>query len=204
MENLSHKARTRQRILDEAASAMRVLGTEGIGVAALMKRAGLTHGGFYAHFSSRDELVAETINHIFTQLQATLRQHLSGKEAKASLRDFIDYYLSDEVRLAPEQGCPLPALSGEAARLPTAARSRFDCGVQSMHQLIASRLQQSGEAESEAMASSALAELIGAMSLARACPDEERASQMLAVSRQSLKQRLNLLSLTQENDERNN
>ncbi|MCU5771704.1 TetR/AcrR family transcriptional regulator [Erwiniaceae bacterium BAC15a-03b] len=193
MEHLSHKARTRQRILDEAASAMRVLGTEGIGVAALMKRAGLTHGGFYAHFRSRDELVAETIDHIFAQSQAALAATLNEPDAKIALRAFIDLYLSDKVRLAPEQSCPLPALSGEAARLPEAARARFDCGVQYMHQLIRSRLHQRGESDADVMATSALAELIGAMSLARACPDEQRAAQMLASSRHSLKQRLHLL-----------
>ncbi|MBP2168344.1 TetR/AcrR family transcriptional repressor of nem operon [Erwinia toletana] len=193
MDNLSHKARTRQRILDEAASAMRVLGTEGIGVAALMKRAGLTHGGFYAHFSSRDELVAHTIDHIFAQSQAALAATLNEPDAKVALRAFIDAYLADRVRLAPEQSCPLPALSGEAARLPEAARVRFDCGVQYMQQLISTRLQQNGESDADAMASSALAELIGAMALARACPDEQRAAQMLVSSRHNLKQRLHLL-----------
>ncbi|MFS2221134.1 TetR/AcrR family transcriptional regulator [Pantoea sp. B65] len=194
MENLNHKARTRQRILDEAASAMRVVGTEGIGVASLMKRAGLTHGGFYAHFASRDDLVAHTIDHIFEQSLAALAATLNEPDAKTALREFIDIYLSDKVRLAPEQSCPLPALSGEAARLPAAARARFDHGVQYLQQLISARLQQSGEADADAMATSALAELIGAMSLARACPDEQRAAQMLAGSRQSLKQRLHLLS----------
>ena len=65
MEKQSSKAQTRQRILDEAARVMRETGTEGIGVAALMKRVGLTHGGFYAHFASREELVEEVLKHIF-------------------------------------------------------------------------------------------------------------------------------------------
>lgn len=193
MENLSHKARTRQRILDEAASVMRVVGTDGIGVAALMKRAGLTHGGFYAHFASRDELVTETIGHIFKKSQATLAATLEKPDAKAALRAFIDVYLSDVVRLTPEKSCPLPSLSGEAARLPEAARARFDEGVQYLRQRISQRLQQSGVADAEALATSALCEMIGAMALARACPDEQRAAQMLVNSRHSLKQRLNLL-----------
>lgn len=192
MDNLNHKARTRQRILDEAASAMRVLGTEGIGVAALMKRAGLTHGGFYAHFSSRDDLVVQTLNHIFEQSLASLAAILHEPDAQIALSDFIDAYLSDAVRNAPELSCPVPALSGEAARLPLAARARFDEGVQALHHLIQARLQQRGHTDAEMLAMSALAEMTGAMALARACPDNTRASQMLAVSRQSLKQRLQL------------
>lgn len=192
MDNLNHKARTRQRILDEAASAMRVLGTEGIGVAALMKRAGLTHGGFYAHFSSRDDLVVQTLNHIFEQSLASLAAILHEPDAQIALSDFIDAYLSDAVRNAPELSCPVPALSGEAARLPHAARARFDEGVQALHHLIRARLQQRGHTDAEMLAMSALAEMIGAMALARACPDDTRASQTLAVSRQSLKQRLQL------------
>ncbi|WP_437609288.1 TetR/AcrR family transcriptional regulator [Erwinia sp. V71] len=193
MDNLSHKARTRLRILDEAASAMRVLGTEGIGVATLMKRAGLTHGGFYAHFSSRDDLVVQTLNHIFEQSLTSLATILHEPDAQTALCDFIDAYLSDTVRNAPEQNCPLPALSGEAARLPQEARARFDQGVQGLHQLICSRLQQRGQDDAETLAMSALAEMIGAMSLARACPDDARAAQILAISRHSLKQRLQLL-----------
>lgn len=192
MDNLNHKARTRQRILDEAASAMRVLGTEGIGVAALMKRAGLTHGGFYAHFSSRDDLVVQTLNHIFEQSLASLAAILHEPDAQIALSDFIDAYLSDAVRNAPELSCPVPALSGEAARLPQAARARFDEGVQALHHLIRARLQQHGHTDAEMLAMSALAEMTGAMALARACPDDTRASQMLAVLRQSLKQRLQL------------
>ncbi|MGJ8710361.1 TetR/AcrR family transcriptional regulator, partial [Pantoea agglomerans] len=67
MEKQSSKAHTRQRILDEAARVMRETGTEGIGVAALMKRVGLTHGGFYAHFTSREELVEEVLKHMFAE-----------------------------------------------------------------------------------------------------------------------------------------
>ncbi len=192
MDNLNHKARTRQRILDEAASAMRVLGTEGIGVAALMKRAGLTHGGFYAHFSSRDDLVVQTLNHIFEQSLAALAEILHEPDAQTALGDFIDAYLSDDVRNAPEMSCPLPALTGEAARLPQAARVRFDEGVQGLHHLIQARLQQCGHDDAEMLAMSALAEMIGAMALARACPDVTRAMQILTLSRQSLKQRLQL------------
>ena len=60
-----HKARTRERILDEAASAIRAAGPQGVSVGGLMKKAGLTHGGFYAHFGSKDDLVAEAIGHMF-------------------------------------------------------------------------------------------------------------------------------------------
>lgn len=191
-EVITHKERTRQRILDEAAAIMRVVGTEGIGVAALMKRVGLTHGGFYAHFTSRDDLVANVIDRMFNETGERLNALSSLPEGAARLTRLIDLYLSPEARNAPEHNCPMPSLAGEASRLPDEARARFTLGIQEMQALIARSLQVMGHAQPQSLASSAQAELIGAMALARAIQDDAVAEQLLADSRSQLKRRLGL------------
>jgi TetR/AcrR family transcriptional repressor of nem operon len=191
-EVITHKERTRQRILDEAAAIMRVVGTEGIGVAALMKRVGLTHGGFYAHFTSRDDLVANVIDRMFNETGERLNALSPLPEGAARLTRLIDHYLSPEARNAPEHNCPMPSLAGEASRLPDEARARFTLGIQEMQALIARSLQSMGHAQPQSLASSAQAELIGAMALARAIQDDVVAEQLLADSRSQLKRRLGL------------
>ncbi|WP_418162718.1 TetR/AcrR family transcriptional regulator [Pantoea vagans] len=188
MEKQSSKAQTRQRILDEAARVMRETGTEGIGVAALMKRVGLTHGGFYAHFASREELVEEVLKHMFAEAD-TFKPAQSVTQPAQQLADFIDSYLSEAHRNSPAQGCPLAALVSEVAHLPQPARQIFAQGFSTMHARLTQLLRELGWTEADTLASSMMAEMIGAMALARACPDAEQASLLLQRSRAALKQR---------------
>src|SRR5712672_826218 len=124
-----HKERTRQRVLSEAAAAIRTHGPDGIGVAALMSKAGLTHGGFYAHFKSKDDLVAQAISRMFEDSKAMFLRSTEGREPTEGLARFLDYYLSPRPRDEATRGCPLPRLSGELARLPIPARERFAAGA---------------------------------------------------------------------------
>lgn len=188
----THKERTHARILDEAAAAMRLDGPDGISVAALMKRAGLTHGGFYAHFPSRDALVTEAIERMFQDSRRILDDRLTQREAAEGVAGLIDWYLSEAIRSAPDQGCPLPALSGGAARMPEAARGRFNQGVAYFQRALATAFDALGLPEPEMTARSVLAELVGAMALARAASDEAAGNEILRSSRQLLKTRLGL------------
>jgi len=188
MEKQSSKAHTRRRILDEAARVMRETGTEGIGVAALMKRVGLTHGGFYAHFTSREELVEEVLKHMFAEAD-TLKPAESVTQPAQQLADFIDSYLSEAHRNSPAQGCPLAALVSEVAHLPQPTRQIFAQGFSTMHASLTQLLSELGWTEADTLASSMMAEMIGALALARACPDAEQASLLLQRSRAALKQR---------------
>lgn len=190
---LSHKERTRARILEEAAKAMREHGTDGIGVAAMMKRAGLTQGGFYAHFASRDDLVACAIDRMFEDSKAMIARHLDGKEPGEGLAMLIDHYLSERARLMPERTCPIPSLSSEAARLPQDARARFNKGVERLEQAIVARLTHLGRNEPEALGASVLAEMVGTVTRARAMEDQGKASEFLASARRGIKTRLGLL-----------
>ena len=191
-EASTQKERTRARILDAAARAMREHGPDGIGVAALMKRAGLTHGGFYAHFENRDDLVAHAVDRMFADSADMLERHLNAGDVRQGLGALIDLYLSDEQRLAADQGCPLPGLSGSAARLPTAARHRLTDGITAFRVALERALDALGAHEPAALASSVLSELVGAMALARALDHSDAASATLAASRDQIKRRLGL------------
>ena len=192
MDKLSHKARTRQRILDEAARVMRECGTESIGVASLMKRVGLTHGGFYAHFDSREALVQAVIAEMFTDSAQRMQPLWQQSDPAERLNTLIDYYLSETHRDSPAEGCPMPALVSEVGHLSDEAKAIFTQGVASMLQRLSELLAEIGQREAEALASSLLAEMVGALALARACPDKALSATMLARSRQALKRRTGL------------
>jgi TetR/AcrR family transcriptional repressor of nem operon len=191
---MTHKERTRARILDEAAQAMREHGHAGIGVASLMKRAGLTHGGFYAHFSDRNDLVAAAIDRMFEDSASMLARHLEQDDARGGLASLIDYYLSDSHRERVAKGCPIAALGSEAGRLPSAARERFEAGLERFQAAISKALRNLGFSDPDEQASSTVAEMVGALMLARATRDARTAGLMLAHSRERLKQRLGLIA----------
>lgn len=185
----AHKIKTRARILEEAALAIRTHGVHGVSVAELMKRAGLTHGGFYAHFESRDDLVAHAIDRMFEDNAAMAAHHL---ENGAGLGAMIDYYLSDSAYRNIATGCPIPSLASEVSRMPLAVRDHFESGINRFRDSIAASLSLHDDMERSALANSILAELVGAMTLARAMPEEATALTYLAASKARLKARLGL------------
>jgi len=198
-EESTHKQRTRARILDVAASAMREHGHQGIGVANLMKRAGLTHGGFYAHFKDRDDLVAAAVERMFEDSKAMLARHFRSGDPRGSLIRLIDYYLSDDHRRKIATGCPAAALGSEAARLPAAGREQFEVGLAHFRSVIRGALVELGSDHPDAAASSIVAEMVGALALSRAIADETESRAVLQRSREQLKQRLGLLEQSDGN-----
>jgi TetR/AcrR family transcriptional repressor of nem operon len=185
-----HKARTRARILREAAKAIRSEGPHRIRVAGVMSRAGLTHGGFYAHFSSKDNLVAEAISQMFQDSAASFDRVVADRSPVDALCAFIDYYLSSSHRDARDTGCPLAALATDLPRLKTSARARFADGVARLTSMLEEWFEALGAADPSAEAASMLAELVGAIGLARAVPSREQSNAILAHSRTMLKRRL--------------
>jgi TetR/AcrR family transcriptional repressor of nem operon len=188
---LTHKERTRARILDEAAKALREHGHEGVGVAALMKRAGLTHGGFYAHFKNRDDLVAAAVERMFVDSRAMVSRYLDHGSPRDGLIGLIEYYLSEGHRDRIAKGCPIAALSSEAVRFPAAAKEQFEDGLNRFRQAIAEALREIGAPNPEGLASSTVAEMVGALTLARSMP-REASNTLLATSREQIKRRLGL------------
>ena len=187
-----HKQKTREKVLDAAAEAIRLEGPHKVGVAEVMTRAGLTHGGFYAHFKSKDDLVACAIGHMFDTSAVRRLDSLKDRPPAAALAAYLDFYLSEAHRDARTTGCAMPALAADLPRLPAAAQQTFAAGVQRLIGRIAGLLTATGSTDAETLASSMIAEMVGALSLARAEPDRDRSNLMLERSRRILKQRLDL------------
>src|SRR5262249_23668199 len=107
----SRKQQTHDRILDTAARVLRDSGFYGVGVGDIMKKAGLTHGGFYAHFASREALLAEALERAGQDSQLRLQKSIAAGEAKgiSPFQSLVESYLSDRHLKAPEAGCPVAA-----------------------------------------------------------------------------------------------
>jgi TetR/AcrR family transcriptional regulator, transcriptional repressor for nem operon len=185
-----HKARTRARLLQEAAATLRAVGPNGIGIAGLMAKVGLTHGGFYAHFKSKDDLVAAAVDGMFGDSRAMFESRTQGHTPADGLARYIDAYLSAQHRDRTDHGCPLPCLSGELARLPGPARDRFAQGASGLARQIAGLLEKLGTPDAEPAAVSMVSEMVGALALARVEPDRDQSDRILRASREGLKRRL--------------
>nr|WP_246352474.1 TetR/AcrR family transcriptional regulator [Sphingomonas xinjiangensis] len=152
----------------EASREIRAKGPDHVTVAAVMKRAGLTHGGFYSHFASRDALVVEAIDAMFEDALRLSRAVEAKTEPRVALLDYIDIYLSRAHRDARERGCPLPALSGDLARAGPAARDRFTAGLAVLTERLSSAVAALGVEHPDVQASAILSQMVGAIVLARA------------------------------------
>jgi TetR/AcrR family transcriptional repressor of nem operon len=189
-----HKQQTRTRVLDAAANAIRIAGPDRIGVAGVMAEAGLTHGGFYAHFASKDELVTAAIAHMFEQAAERLRLQTEGRGPGEGIASYIDFYLSRKHRDARGFGCPMAALTSDLPRLNHEARLIYSAGARRLGDVLASKLIELGHEDADAQARSVVAEMIGALSLSRVETDAKRSDAILAASKRSLKRRLGLES----------
>lgn len=157
----------RARIVETASTLFRERGYDGVSVADLMAAAGFTHGGFYKHFGSKADLMAEAAASGFSQSVA----NLAGVDAAA----FVNEYLSRKHRDAPGNGCTLAALSGDAARQPESIKKAFAAGIESELATLAREddaLDESAKREARAKRIDTLAHVVGALVLSRACPDD--------------------------------
>jgi AcrR family transcriptional regulator len=171
------------RILDAAARAVRRQGYAGVGVAEVMKEAGLTHGGFYAHFKSRDALLAAAIEHAAQDSVRVLSRRIKTlQDAGASpVRALVEAYLGEEHVASCERGCPVAALGSE---MPRQADELLDVSRKRISGLI-ERVRASLPPDAPRERAFALAaSLVGALQLARALGEEGRA--LLPATRASL------------------
>src|SRR5689334_827435 len=126
----SRHHQSHERILDAAARAVRRSGVAGVGVAEVMKEAGLTHGGFYAHFESREALLAEALDHAGKQSSARVRERMQARigAGESPFAALVNEYLSSQHMAEMELGCPVAAVSSDMQRvqdgLREGARSR--------------------------------------------------------------------------------
>lgn len=181
----SRKQATHDRILDTAAGVLRASGFQGVGVADIMKRAGLTHGGFYAHFASREALLAEALERAGQDSQARLRRALDSGEAQGGSRfqALIDNYLADRHLRSPESGCPVAALASEMPRQTDAVREAAAARVEALTRAVAASLAPGQPREAAGVIAS---QLIGALQIARTLGDNAKGRRHLAASRRFL------------------
>jgi TetR/AcrR family transcriptional repressor of nem operon len=182
-------AQNRERILDTAAKLFRERGFDGIGVADIMKAAGLTHGGFYGHFSSKEELMAQACAHALAKsvdYWDTTVERASGDPLKAMTKA----YLSAQHRDDPGQGCVLAALGPDTYRQGTAVRRTFSAGVRSLVELIANLLPAKSQAAKRKQALATFSSMVGAIVLARAVDDESLSDEILSAVAASIRHQL--------------
>lgn len=179
-------------MLRAAAQAILTEGPDRVGVAALMRSAGLTHGGFYAHWPSKDALLADAIDLMFADGADTFFAHADAREPREVMRRYVAGYLSMAHRDGRERGCPVPILAGEEHRLPEVARARFAAAVTRMRERLASLLERAGIDDPVARAAGAVAEMVGAVVLARLTRDRADAEALLTAARRSVEARLGI------------
>lgn len=188
----TRKQQTRERILKAAARQLRERGPQGIALAGVMAEAGLTHGGFYAHFASREAFLDAVVEQMFRDSPAGMLTDPTGATPREILAAFIDYYLSPGHRDTRTGGCPLPFLAGDAPRLGPGLHATLSRGVAGITRLVARLMEQAGHPRPQDEAQSCISEIIGAVVLARAETDPARSDLILARSRSSVRRRIGL------------
>jgi len=173
----------REKILEIAGALFREHGYDGIGVAEIMKRAGLTHGGFYGHFGSKDDLAAEITGRVLRR-EGWLGR-LTGKP-DATYADLVRSYLSARHRDDPGHGCFFAAVGSDVARQPRSVRRAFTDGVRKRLDTIRGLVPGRLSAARRRKAIATLAGLVGALVLARAVDDPALSDEILSATAASL------------------
>jgi TetR/AcrR family transcriptional regulator, transcriptional repressor for nem operon len=172
----AHKQATRRRIIQTAGRRLKRDGIDGAGIATLMADAGLTNGAFYAHFASKEELVATAVT---DQLRAQ-RESLSVlAPGRAGVEQYVRAYLSVEHRDNPDDGCPSAALLDEIGRCPDAVKRAYTDGLLVVIDDIAARLAPDDPPLARAKALSVFAMMVGTLQLSRALADSQLADEVL-------------------------
>ncbi|MGJ7917176.1 TetR/AcrR family transcriptional regulator [Massilia sp. LXY-6] len=174
-----------ERILDAAARAVRRAGVAGVGVAEVMKEAGLTHGGFYAHFDSRDTLLAEALEHAGSQSNARVRERMRARTdaGDSPFRALVGEYLSEPHMDALELGCPVAASGSDMQRSQAVLREVAKRSVRGLATLVAEALPVASPPDS---AWAVAAALVGALQLARILGREGGGNDVLRACRETL------------------
>jgi TetR/AcrR family transcriptional regulator, transcriptional repressor for nem operon len=185
VSSISRREQTHTRIVDSAARAIRRAGYDGVGVADIMKAAGLTHGGFYAHFANRDALLVEAVD----QAGAAGVQHLVDATARREARGasrfeaLVRAYLADGHIAAVEHGCPIAALLSEMPRQTAAVQAASRRRIHAFVAIVRERLPAGAPPEA---AETVASMLVGALQLARALGDNPQGRAFLAAQRAAL------------------
>jgi TetR/AcrR family transcriptional regulator, transcriptional repressor for nem operon len=177
------KANTHARLVEAAAARFKERGVDGISLSDLMKELKLTHGGFYRHFDSRDELVTEALELALTQTGQAMREGLFDG-GKANLAAFVDFYLDEAHRDQRAAGCAVAALAGDAARKSADVQAQFRRHIERNLETLGDALRAGGSTDdARATAILVLSALYGALIMARAVGDSPLSSEVLRTVR---------------------
>jgi len=185
----TEKANTHKHIVTIAAKKFREEGLTGIGLADLMKEAGLTVGGFYKHFKSRDALVAETIGSALEVWKDRIDAAAAGGP-RITYESLVDDYLSEAHRNYPGMGCPVSALAGDLARSDKRTRAVATRKIRDNIELLATLIRDPNKTDKDTARSRAVVAycaMVGAISMARAVSDKELSREILKTMAQRLK-----------------
>jgi TetR/AcrR family transcriptional repressor of nem operon len=185
-----HKQQTRRKIVDAAAAAFRARGASGAGLTDVMKLAGLTHGGFYAHFKSKDELIAAALKSVHTARIARFKEMSAESFDGSGLTTAVDNYLTSRHREHPESGCAIATLGAELGREDGHARHQLNEIAQGWLEQFAQCAPAPNAKGRRRQATGTFAAMIGGLILARAVGDPHESDRILADVRAFLHQAL--------------
>ncbi len=181
-----HKFQTHAKIVKRAAIKLREKGAHGIGVADLMKEAGLTHGGFYAHFDSRDALVIEAVTHAMDRSTERWRKLTEETTPDKRLSKIVNSYLAPDHRDNPGNGCAVPALAAEIARESAKTRRVFAGRMEQLIDMLADQYQGLPRKAARKQATAALATMMGSLVMARVTGNGELSDEILKSGRDAV------------------
>jgi TetR/AcrR family transcriptional regulator, transcriptional repressor for nem operon len=175
------KHRTNQRILNAASALFRSRGYGATGIDAVMDSADLTAGAFYAHFRSKEDLLAQSLESAFRQSGSAWSRRLENLQGRDWVRKFASAYLSKAHRDDPEHGCPMPALASEIARIGGRSRVIFEQRLRGLIDMVGHEIDPDSPNKDRAIPAIALC--IGGLMLARAVDDPKLSDKILAACR---------------------
>ena len=181
-----HKLETRQKIVKDASRRVRAEGLKGAAVSAIMKDAGLTHGGFYKHFGSKDDLLLESLREGFREIEDTLVLAAGQSPPGEAWKAIVRIYLSLELCEHPERGCPLAALSPELARADKRMKPQIVAELVNYKSRMLPFMPGQRTADKERAFFAIFSTMIGAVEIARMLPDRAMQEKVLAGTRDFL------------------
>jgi TetR/AcrR family transcriptional repressor of nem operon len=181
-----HKLETHARIVRKASVRLREKGAHGIGVADLMKEAGLTHGGFYAHFDSREALVIEAFAHAMDRSTERWRKLAEQTVPDKRLATIVESYLTPIHRDDPGHGCAVPTLGAEIARESPRTRKAFAAKLEQMIDMLAEQIPDVPRKAARKQAMAAIATMMGTLVLARVAGNGEFSDEILGAGRDAV------------------
>lgn len=184
------KQETHDRIVRTAAAAIRKHGFNGISVADIMEEAGLTHGGFYAHFESREAMLAEALDRAAGETLEQLSKVADTAKPDHALDKTVDTYLSDRHVAEPEHGCTLAALGSETARQSPEVRKVTTRRVRELADLLERQMSGWGKAERHEDALAVLSTMVGALLIARAVDDPQLSREIRSSAKRMIARRI--------------